>query len=155
MNILSWPTTPLGPLWVELDSHSNLTSLHWGAHPAEATVTAGHPLQTPLQQYFEGKTPLPSGMEKHYTLSGTPFQQKVWQALLQIPHGQTLTYGELASRLGTHPRALGSAVGANPLPILIPCHRVMGQGGKLTGFSAPGGIVTKRWLLTHEGAVLC
>lgn len=151
MNIISWPHTPLGPLWAALDGHDRLTSLQWGEAPANATIAASHPLAQPLQAYFDGKKSLPPGLSHYLALQGTPFQQRVWQALLEIPHGQTLTYGQLAGNLATSPRALGSAVGANPIPVIVPCHRVIGQNGKLTGFSAPGGIATKRWLLNHEG----
>lgn len=148
-NILSWPQTPLGPLWADLNQANQLTELHWGNPPANATLQPNHPAQAPLQAYFNGQ---PLNLEAtHFAPQGTPFQQKVWQALLTIPHGKTVTYAELATRLSTHARAIGGAVGANPLPILIPCHRVMGTGGKLTGFSAPGGIATKSWLLKHEG----
>lgn len=81
---------------------------------------------------------------------GTPFQLDVWRALLDIPAGETISYGELARRIGrpSASRAVGAANGANPLPIVIPCHRVIGASGKLTGFA--GGIPTKTWLLDHE-----
>ena len=78
---------------------------------------------------------------------GTPFRRRVWEALLTIPYGETVTYGELAQRLGTAPRAVGSAVGRNPVSILIPCHRVVGSGG-LTGYA--GGLERKRALLELE-----
>lgn len=149
MKILSWTKTPLGPLWGPLDSESKLTSLEWGEAPEEGEVMQGHPVQTLLEQYFAGQ-PV-TGLPEHFTLQGTEFQQRVWEALMRIPYGETVTYGELAVTVGSHPRAVGGAVGANPCPILVPCHRVMGLNGKMTGFSAPGGIVTKAWLLRHEG----
>ena len=83
--------------------------------------------------------------------AGTPFQQSVWQSLLQIPPGQSLSYGELAAQLG-RPRAMravGAAVGRNPLAIIVPCHRVLGAGGQLTGYA--GGLWRKRALLQLEG----
>lgn len=82
--------------------------------------------------------------------AGTPFQQKVWQALARIPWGETATYGDVARSIGrpTASRAVGAANGANPLPIVVPCHRVIGTGGALTGFG--GGIDTKKWLLSLE-----
>lgn len=83
---------------------------------------------------------------------GTPFQQKVWQALLETPCGSTLTYGDLAARLGSAPRAVGQACGANPIPVIIPCHRVLARHG-LGGFmNSAGGdpLSIKRWLLRHE-----
>jgi methylated-DNA-[protein]-cysteine S-methyltransferase len=86
--------------------------------------------------------------------SGTDFQQSVWKVLRGIPFGQTISYGEQARRLGDakKARAVGSANGRNPLPIVVPCHRVIGTNGSLTGFS--GGMDAKKWLLTHEGVTL-
>lgn len=83
---------------------------------------------------------------------GTPYQQKVWQALLKIPAGQSETYGALAKQIGSAPRAIGQACGANPIPVIIPCHRVLGKGG-LGGFMNHGDggpLLIKRWLLEHE-----
>lgn len=82
--------------------------------------------------------------------TGTPFQLAVWQALRAIPYGATLSYGAIAVRVGrpSASRAVGAANGANPIPIVVPCHRVIGSSGALTGFG--GGIDTKRWLLAHE-----
>jgi methylated-DNA-[protein]-cysteine S-methyltransferase len=84
---------------------------------------------------------------------GTPFQQRVWEALRAIPYGTTLSYSDLASRLGDlrATRAVGAANGKNPIPIIVPCHRVIGANGALTGFG--GGLDRKRWLLEHEGAL--
>ena len=97
-----------------------------------------------LATYFSGAAPdfLPP-----LAPEGTPFRRRVWEALLTIPYGETVTYGELAQRLGTAPRAVGSAVGRNPVSILIPCHRVVGSGG-LTGYA--GGLDRKRALLELE-----
>lgn len=86
-------------------------------------------------------------------LPGTPFQRDVWRALTQIPRGETRTYAELAAMAG-HPtaiRAVANAVGKNPKPPIIPCHRVICSNGKIGGYSAPGGITTKRHLLQSEG----
>jgi len=149
MNILVWPSTPLGPLWGELDSHGKLVAIHWGQSPQNAHPVSNHPAVKALSDYFTG---VKNSVDLEcLNLKGTPFQKRVWQALLNIPFGQIKTYGQLAQELNTSPRALGGAVGANPVPILVPCHRVMGSNSKLTGFSAPGGIATKRWLLNHEG----
>ena len=84
--------------------------------------------------------------------TGTPFQIQVWQALREIPYGSTTTYGDLASALGKPKavRAVGAANGANPIPIIVPCHRVIGADGSLTGFG--GGLGNKKYLLTLEGA---
>lgn len=85
---------------------------------------------------------------------GTDFQLSVWTVLRVIPFGQTISYGEQARRLGdaNKARAVGSANGRNPLPIVVPCHRVVGADGSLTGFS--GGVDAKRWLLEHEGSLV-
>ena len=99
-----------------------------------------------LSQYFSGNIPsfLPPMM-----LNGTSFQKKVWEALLEIPYGETVTYGELARHLGCKSaQAVGGAVGRNPISILIPCHRVVGSDGKLTGYA--GGVEKKEALLKLE-----
>ncbi len=100
-----------------------------------------------LNAYFAGELRI---FDLDLMPSGTPFQLAVWQALKAIPFGVTISYGELASRLGrpSASRAVGAANGANPIPIIVPCHRVIGASGALTGFG--GGIDTKRWLLAHE-----
>jgi methylated-DNA-[protein]-cysteine S-methyltransferase len=103
-----------------------------------------------LDAYFAGKAPEVSGLP--LSPKGTAFQKKVWQELLNIPYGTTNTYGALAGRLGSSARAVGSAVGRNPISIIIPCHRVVGAGGSLTGYA--GGIDKKRFLLTLESVGL-
>ena len=81
---------------------------------------------------------------------GTAFQRSVWSAMRDIPFGEVQSYGDLAKRLRTAPRAVGSACGRNPLPILIPCHRVVGASGALTGYSGGDGLVTKKFLIDLE-----
>jgi methylated-DNA-[protein]-cysteine S-methyltransferase len=150
MDIMTWPQTPLGPLWAEVES-KYIVALHWGEPEQDATEVE-HPAKQALTNYFAHGTPLPAAvLATCRPRGGTAYQQKVWQALLAIPHGTTQTYGQLAAKVGSHPRAVGGAVGANPLALFVPCHRVVGQKGTLTGFSAPGGIATKAFLLQHEG----
>lgn len=150
MEVITWQT-PLGPLWAPLEG-GKPAALRWGEAPAAARVTNGHPLHKALMLYFNNiKQKFDISM---FNLRATPFRQRVWKTLCEVPYGQTVTYGQLAEKLGTSPRAVGNAVGANPLPLFIPCHRVMGANGALTGFSAPGGLATKRWLLQHEGVVV-
>lgn len=130
-----------------------LASLRFGAereegpdHPLVETV-ARH-----LEEYFEGSRrafDLPLDLDQ-----GTAFQQRVWRALQAIPYGETITYGELAQQVGAPgaSRAVGSANGRNPFPLIIPCHRVVAAGGKLGGYSG-GGLEVKQMLLDHETAV--
>ena len=92
-------------------------------------------------------------VEVAFDLAGTPFQCRVWEVIASIPHGATITYSELATRAGKPSaiRAAASACGDNPVPLLIPCHRVVAKDGGLGGFSMAGGIATKAWLLEREG----
>jgi methylated-DNA-[protein]-cysteine S-methyltransferase len=105
-----------------------------------------------LRAYFEGELVT---FDLPLELHGTEFQRRCWMALASIPYGQTVSYGEQARRLGLGndaARAVGAANGQNPLPIVLPCHRVIGADGSLTGFG--GGLHVKRFLLEHEGALL-
>jgi methylated-DNA-[protein]-cysteine S-methyltransferase len=103
-----------------------------------------------LLEYLDGKR---TAFELPLDLRGTPFQRAVWQALLDIPYGQTRSYGDVASALGQPGamRAVGSANGANPVPLIVPCHRVIAAGGKLGGYG--GGLDLKRRLLAMEQSV--
>ena len=108
-------------------------------------------VEAQLKEYFAGKR---TTFDLPLEPSGTDFQLNVWELLRRIPYGVTTSYGELARRLGDPKasRAVGAANGANPIPIIVPCHRVVGSKGELTGFG--GGIERKRWLLEHEGALI-
>lgn len=108
-----------------------------------------------LDIYFSGEKP---DFTPPLRLTGTPFQNRVWQMLLAIPYGETATYGEIARRISgcsggicTSPRAVGGAVGRNPISIIVPCHRVVGVKGQLTGYA--GGLERKTWLLRLERAI--
>jgi methylated-DNA-[protein]-cysteine S-methyltransferase len=103
-----------------------------------------------LDAYFAGRTDALAGLA--WKSAGTPFQLAVWRALCDIPVGETISYGELARRIGSPKavRAVGLANGANPVGLIAPCHRVIGADGRLTGYG--GGLHRKRWLLRHEGA---
>lgn len=106
---------------------------------------------TQLREYFTG-----TRREFDVPLDpyGTEFQQRVWRVVASIPYGETVSYGDIAADLGAPQlaRAVGAAVGANPIPIIIPCHRVIGADGSLTGYG--GGLRMKIWLLRHEGTLL-
>jgi methylated-DNA-[protein]-cysteine S-methyltransferase len=104
-----------------------------------------------LDAYFAGEL---TRFDIEFTRGGTEFQQRVWRALEEIPYSTTTTYGVLAARLGLQRdrvQALGAAIGANPLLLVRPCHRVIGADGKMRGYAA--GVERKLWLLTHEGAL--
>lgn len=152
--------SPLGPLLLAADEEG-LTGLwmegqKYFARGLDPQSRAG---QTPalgaarqwLDCYFSGKEPAET-VPLH--LAGTPFQRAVWEALRAIPWGQTVTYGALARQLEARgfgrvsARAVGGAVGRNPVSIIVPCHRVVGAGGRLTGYA--GGVERKRWLLELE-----
>lgn len=102
-----------------------------------------------LDAYFAGENPAVSTLP--LAPAGTAFQQRVWQELRRIPYGETESYGALAARLGSSARAVGAAVGRNPLSILIPCHRVLAADGSLTGYA--GGLANKEKLLRLEGSL--
>ncbi|MGT2924690.1 methylated-DNA--[protein]-cysteine S-methyltransferase [Streptococcus caviae] len=121
----------------------------------QAFLEAANPVLSQAKQwldaYFAGEKP----EQDKLVLSprGTPFQKQVWQALREIPLGQTQTYGEIAKKINCHSaQAVGGAVSRNPLSIIVPCHRVLGSNGQLTGYA--GGIDKKIWLLQHEGVKL-
>jgi methylated-DNA-[protein]-cysteine S-methyltransferase len=132
-----WPPTD-EPDWVEDD----------GRGPAGELLDRA---RRQLAEYFAGTR---TTFDLPLRTEGTAFQRRVWDALLAIPYGTTLSYSKLARRLGDQraTRAVGAANGRNPIPIIVPCHRVVGAHGELTGFG--GGLDRKRWLLEHEGALL-
>lgn len=137
--------TPLGPVTL-YQTADRLTALEWRAEPDDSTDLLNE-AAAQLSAYFDKRlTEFDLPME-----FGSGLQEKVRRAMAAIPLGETLTYGEIARRVGAPAQAVGQACGANPLPILIPCHRVLGANG-LGGFSAKGGVETKVWLLRHEGA---
>ena len=126
-----------------------LLARHYGAVTPKTERAPEH-LRKPLAAYFEGD--LASIDTIDCATGGTPFQRAVWKALRDIPAGRTESYGQLAARIGKPAavRAVGLANGANPIGLVVPCHRVIGANGSLTGYG--GGIERKRWLLNHEGA---
>ena len=121
-------------------------------HAPGASLTAGRapgPVRTALERYFGGDVHALDGLT--VTTGGTDFQRSVWKALRAIPAGETRTYGQLAAAIGSPKavRAVGLANGRNPVALIVPCHRVIGANGTLTGYA--GGLERKRWLLQHEG----
>jgi methylated-DNA-[protein]-cysteine S-methyltransferase len=151
--------SPIGPLWLVADEDS-LVAISWEEESAHRDPQRGgteapqHPVLVTaarqLEEYFAGKR---KSFELKLHFVGTDFQRKVWNALLTIPFGETRSYGQIAAQIG-HPsaiRAVGAANGQNPIPIIAPCHRVVGSTGKLVGFG--GGLPRKAHLLTLEGVL--
>lgn len=156
--------SPVGAILMATDEAGRLRLLEFEDHPdrvdrilrrhfgAHQRVEDGGPsaARRAVEAYFEGDHAAIGAVE--VVTGGTAFQRKVWAALRDIPRGATEGYGALAARIGLPKavRAVGMANGANPIGIVVPCHRVIGADGSLTGYG--GGIERKRWLLAHEGA---
>jgi methylated-DNA-[protein]-cysteine S-methyltransferase len=155
--------SPVGPLTIA-ERSGRVCLLHFGAdgpdvdaylqrwYPHDERVRRPIPaIRLVLQKYFAGDCRVLDAVIVE--LNGTPFQRKVWEALREIPAGSTLSYAVLARRIG-EPRAIravGAANGANPVAVIVPCHRVIGTDGTLTGYG--GGLDRKQWLLAHEGVL--
>lgn len=158
--------SPLGEMTLLADADAvcglwfNDQAYFGGRYALDTVPTGTNPALLAVQEwlaaYFNGEAPNPQAVPVRF--SGTPFQVAVWQALQTIPSGETTTYGQLAAQVSAklghsaHPRAIGSAVGHNPISVLVPCHRVLGATGQLTGYA--GGIERKRALLRLEGALV-
>ncbi|GAB6052443.1 methylated-DNA--[protein]-cysteine S-methyltransferase [Magnetospira thiophila] len=143
--------SPVGPLTL-FEENGFLVALEWGRAPeADAASPVLDEAKRQLDAYFDGDLQV---FDLPLLPQGTPFQQRVWAEMKLIPFGELRTYGDLARVTGSGPRAIGGACGRNPLPILIPCHRVTGANGALTGYSGGEGLETKRRLLALEGRIL-
>lgn len=146
--------TPIGPLTLTEEAGA-LTGVLFGPHAPQDALLTETPLIrrafAQLEEYFRGER---TGFDLPLDARGTPFQRRCWQALLEIPYGQTRTYAQQAQAVGSPRacRAVGMANHRNPLPILIPCHRVIGASGELTGYA--GGLEKKQTLLALEGCRL-
>lgn len=144
---------PFGPLEI-LAKDEAILALHSVTGPAAENFPKHSLLREAKRQltaYFSGRL---FDFDLPVAPKGTPFQQKVWQEMRRIPYGETASYGDLAAWTGSGPRAIGGACGHNRIAIIIPCHRVVASGGKIGGFSAPGGTNTKKFLLQLEAARL-
>ncbi|MEW5685527.1 MAG: methylated-DNA--[protein]-cysteine S-methyltransferase [Pseudomonadota bacterium] len=154
--------TPIGTALTVTDETGVLRAFNWTDY--EDALQAWVARRYPTAGRREGKGPLRAAMDAYFAGDiralepvtwhgeGTAFQQKVWQTLCGIPAGETISYATLAERIGkpTAVRAVGLANGSNPVALIVPCHRVIGSNGSLTGYG--GGLPRKRWLLEHEGA---
>ncbi len=138
--------SPVGDLTLS-EEDGKIVSLDWGWSPLSEKTAFLWEVKQQVDAYFDGLNPeFTCPLNPH----GTAFQKKVWQAMVSIYYGKTMTYGEISAILDSHPRAVGTACGLNPIPIIIPCHRVMGKDGKLTGYSGGDGVITKKYLLELE-----
>jgi len=139
--------SPIGSIYLDVVDGA-LTSLSYSNQLSEGEVDAE---EQQLQEYFSGNR---VNFDLIVRPEGTLFQKQVWEEMQKIPFGETVTYAELAKRVGRPEawRAVANACGKNPIVIIIPCHRVVGSYGKLGGYS--GGLDKKQWLLQHEAAVL-
>jgi methylated-DNA-[protein]-cysteine S-methyltransferase len=146
--------SPLGPLTLQASDEAITSLTIADRHSVVEERTPQNPLLaaavSQLSEYFQGTR---TEFELPVAFSGTPFQEKIWSALRTIPYGQSLGYEELGlvAGVGRAPRAVGGAVGANPVPIIIPCHRVLSSTKAITGYSGGAGIPTKVALLELEG----
>jgi methylated-DNA-[protein]-cysteine S-methyltransferase len=142
--------SPLGRLNL-FETDGALTALMWGGKPSGKPTPLLTEAKRQLAAYFAGKRyvfDLPLAPE------GSETEKRIWALMATIPYGETWTYGQLGRELGISPRQIGQACGRNPLPILLPCHRVVAANGELGGYSGEGGIETKRKLLQLEHALL-
>ena len=138
--------TMIGPVSIE-ERDEKIVRVGWSEVAPERVVSPV--LENAVDQlktYFNGQL---SEFDLPLAPAGSPFQQRVWSAMCEIPHGETWTYGKLAARADAAPRAVGGACGANPIPIIIPCHRVLAANGS-GGYSGRGGLKTKSALLDLE-----
>jgi methylated-DNA-[protein]-cysteine S-methyltransferase len=137
--------TPVGEL--RLTGDEALTAVHFSANGADEPTPVLAAAAAQLEEYLAGER---TSFDLPLSPRGTEFQRRVWDALVEIPYGETVSYAELARRVGAPAavRAVGAANGRNPLSIVVPCHRVVGSDGSLTGYG--GGLPAKRWLLDLE-----
>ena len=146
--------SPVGRLALEADGEA-LTSLRWADGDERGESGQPGPILTEamrqLDRYFQRRL---RRFDLPLAPRGTDFQKRVWAMMSDIPFGETATYGGMATALGSGARAVGTACGRNPLPIVVPCHRVLGSGGAAGGFSGGAGLPTKRQLLAIEGVML-
>jgi methylated-DNA-[protein]-cysteine S-methyltransferase len=147
MPLLTIPS-PVGPLTLT-EERGRLARLDWRASNEGEETPLLIETRAQLAAYFAGRL---RRFDVPLALGGTPHQQRVWDAMQRIPFGQTRSYGEIASEIDSAPRAVGGACGRNPVAIIVPCHRILGGGKGIGGYSGGEGIATKRFLLTIEGA---
>ncbi|MBJ7251241.1 MAG: methylated-DNA--[protein]-cysteine S-methyltransferase [Acetobacteraceae bacterium] len=142
--------TPLGEVTISEDGDA-IVALDWGRGRDQEATPLLREARDQLQEYFDGKR---MSFDLPLAPEGSEFQKRVWAALCAIPPGETRSYADIARTIGSAPRAVGGANGANPIPLFIPCHRVIAADGTLGGYSGGDGPATKRYLLDHESRAL-
>ena len=142
--------TPLGEMTFSEDEGA-IVALDWGRGSEQEATPLLREARDQLHDYFDGKR---VSFQLPLAPHGTPYQRRVWAALCTIPAGETRSYADIARDIASHPRAVGHANGRNPIPIVIPCHRVIAANGAIGGFSGLDGPTTKRFLLDHEARTL-
>lgn len=138
---------------IAISAHANQLAIEFLTEsPSSSNHESKHPLVVQAYEQIAQYLQKPTSFDLPISLHGTEYQQRVWRAIASIPLGQTRTYGQLALQIGSGSRAVANACGANQLPLVVPCHRVVAQNG-LGGFmqSKPNGLQVKKWLLQHEG----
>jgi methylated-DNA-[protein]-cysteine S-methyltransferase len=154
MMTICYIASPVGRLALEADGEA-LSAVRWASAAEKTPKTnstavlreAAHQ----LERYFAGRLKI---FDLPLAPHGTDFHERVWSLMRDIPFGETATYGGMAMALGSGARAVGTACGRNPIPIIVPCHRVLASGGKVGGYSGGQGLPTKRRLLALEGVIL-
>ena len=139
--------TPVGHISL-IEEQGALVAVKWGAVANSDDSTLLLETKTQLNAYFDGQL---TEFDLPLSPSGTAFQQQVWAEMRKIPYGKLRTYGDLAVAIGSSPRPVGGACGRNPIPIILPCHRVVGNDGEMAGYSGGRGVLTKQQLLRLEG----
>jgi len=149
MPSLSMPS-PVGHLTID-ESDDKIVAIRWADDPHGDATPLLKEAARQLEAYFAGRL---ARFDLPLAAAGSAFDRRVWAAMQAIPYGQTRSYGELAHTTSSAPRAVGGACGRNPLPIVVPCHRVLAASGRLGGYSGGTGLPTKQILLTLEGALM-
>jgi methylated-DNA-[protein]-cysteine S-methyltransferase len=139
-------STPIGHLTVD-ERENAIVGVRWADEPHGGKTPLLSAAARQLEAYFAGDS---TDFDLPLAAGGTKFDRRVWAAMRAIPYGETRTYGDLAHLTDSGPRAIGRACGRNPIPIVVPCHRILARGG-LGGYSGGAGLPTKQWLLALEG----
>ena len=143
-------SSPLGPLTL-VEEDGFVVQVSWGARSRGEPTPTLESAAAELRAYFAS---MRDRFDAPVAPSGTDLEREVWAVMCRIPRGQLRTYGDVAKKLGVTAQEIGEACGRNPIPVIIPCHRIVAASGKLGGYSGKGSVATKRWLIGHEAKPL-